>query len=106
MSEQKNQKMEWNGVPREEIDWKPTVDEELCIGCGMCVLNCGAKVYTFDKIKQKPIVSNPLKCKVGCVTCQNTCTAHALSFPSLAYIHRIIKEKRLIQYTRNKIKEI
>jgi CDP-4-dehydro-6-deoxyglucose reductase len=105
MSDQKNTKMDWNGVPREEINWNPIIDEDLCIGCGICVLNCGAKVYTFDKVKQKPIVSAPLKCKVGCVTCQNTCPGFAISFPSISYLHQIIKAKKVIQYTRNKIKE-
>ena len=25
----------WKGVPREEIDWHPDIDEEKCKGCGM-----------------------------------------------------------------------
>ncbi|NBB90128.1 MAG: hypothetical protein GVY23_02855 [Spirochaetes bacterium] len=27
----------WKGIPREEIDWNPTVDTDRCVGCGMCV---------------------------------------------------------------------
>lgn len=61
----------WHGVPREEIEWHPTVEKELCIGCGLCVLGCGANVYAFDFNENKPVVVAPLNCKVGCVTCAN-----------------------------------
>lgn len=26
----------WHGVPRESIDWHPTVNDKACIGCGTC----------------------------------------------------------------------
>ncbi len=35
----------WKGIPREEIDWHPTVDESKCTGCGMCVTSCGRNVF-------------------------------------------------------------
>jgi Fe-S-cluster-containing dehydrogenase component len=44
----------WHGIQREEIRWNPEVDEELCIGCGMCVTGCGRMVYRFDYEKKKP----------------------------------------------------
>lgn len=94
----------WHGVPRDEIDWYPTVGFELCIGCGLCVLGCGSAVYTFDFKKNKPVVVAPLKCKVGCVTCQNTCPRHAISFPPLSYLHRIIKKKSVLTASRNELR--
>ncbi|RMF00790.1 MAG: hypothetical protein D6768_11995, partial [Chloroflexi bacterium] len=33
----KNLTAPWHGIPREEIDWYPTVIAERCIGCGLCV---------------------------------------------------------------------
>lgn len=24
----------WHGIPREQINWHPIVDENTCIGCG------------------------------------------------------------------------
>ncbi len=27
----------WRGIPREQIPWYPTVDEDLCNGCGVCI---------------------------------------------------------------------
>jgi ferredoxin len=27
----------WNGIPREEVPWYPTIDPEKCTSCGICV---------------------------------------------------------------------
>jgi CDP-4-dehydro-6-deoxyglucose reductase len=93
----------WHGIPREEIDWHPEVDEELCIGCGLCVTGCGRMVYRFDYEKKKPVVFAPLNCMVACVTCFNTCPQHAISFPSVSTIHKWIKKHKLIQKTREEL---
>ena len=45
-------------------------------------------VYRFDYEKNKPVVTVPLHCMVGCVTCPQ----HAISFPPLSYVHRLIKD--------------
>ncbi|MDW4907829.1 4Fe-4S binding protein [Streptomyces sp. ADMS] len=39
-----------HGIPREDIaDWHPTVDEDVCIGCGTCVTGCSRLVYRFGR---------------------------------------------------------
>ena len=101
---EKTPKNTWHGIPREDIEWHPTIEEDLCIGCGICYLGCGAKVFDFDTIKNKPIVVNPIKCKVGCVTCANTCPVNAISFPPLTYIHKLIKDHKVIAFARNEVK--
>jgi len=72
----------WHGIPREEIPWHPTVDEDACIGCGTCVVGCSRLVYRFDFERKKAVVADPLNCMVGCRTCASTCPANAISFPS------------------------
>jgi len=94
----------WRGIPREEIEWNPTIEKELCIGCGMCILGCGANVYKFDFEENKPVVAAPLNCKVGCITCANTCPVHAISFPPLSYLHKIIKKRNVLATSRNELK--
>jgi len=32
----------------------------------------------------------------GCVTCANTCPTHAIGFPSLNYLHKIIKKGQVV----------
>jgi len=90
----------WHGINREEISWNPAVDEELCIGCGLCITGCGRMVYRFDYERNKPVVTVPLNCMVGCVTCANTCPQHAISFPPLSYVHRLIKERHLVKQAK------
>lgn len=93
----------WHGIERETIAWHPAVDEDLCIGCGLCVTGCGRMVYRFDYELKKPVVSAPLNCMVACVTCANTCPQHAISFPSLSSVHKLIKEHKLIQKAREEL---
>jgi CDP-4-dehydro-6-deoxyglucose reductase len=73
----------WHGVPREQIDWHPAVNEEVCIGCGTCVTGCSRLVYRFDYERRKAVVVDPLNCMVGCTTCANTCPTNAITFPAL-----------------------
>jgi NAD-dependent dihydropyrimidine dehydrogenase PreA subunit len=79
--EQKDKKFsEWHGIPREKINWNPVIDENKCIGCGLCVTTCGRGVYKFNFEKNKPEVVNPNNCMVACQTCSNLCPAKAISF--------------------------
>ena len=71
----------WHGIPRAEIPWFPTVDPDVCIGCGTCVVSCSRGVYRFDFDRKKAVVGDPMHCMVGCRTCASTCPAHAISFP-------------------------
>ena len=96
---------EWHGVPRKNIEWYPAIDHDLCVGCGLCVLGCGPHVYDFDFKKNKAMVVAPYRCKVGCVTCANTCPAYAISFPSLSYLHKVIKKQNVLTVSRSEIKD-
>ena len=73
----------WHGVPRDQIQWNPSIIEEACIACGTCVTGCSRLVYRFDFNRKKPVVVDPLNCMVGCTTCANTCPSHAIAFPPI-----------------------
>lgn len=70
----------WHGTPREQIPWYPTIDEDLCNGCGACLRMCktGTLVPTDDG---KARVSEPFACVVGCSSCANLCKPGAILFP-------------------------
>ena len=76
----------WHDVPREQIEWHPTVIEDACIGCGTCVTGCSRLVYRFDYERKKSVVADRLNCMVGCTTCANTCPTHAIRFPPLSSV--------------------
>jgi len=94
----------WHGVPREQIDWHPTVDEDLCIGCGLCVTGCGRAVFAYDYERGKAVVVEPLHCMVGCVTCANVCgivcPESAITFPPLERLHKLIKAKKVLVHVK------
>jgi len=79
------------------------IEPELCIGCGICVLGCGRQVFKFDYENNAPIVANALNCLVGCTTCENTCPQHAIGFPPMSYLHKIIKKRGVIQHSRREL---
>ncbi len=86
------------GIPRELIPWFPTIDEEACIGCKVCLNTCPHGVFTYDESKKKCYVANPYDCVVFCQACQMQCPEGAISFPDKEGIRNIIKGLRE-QYT-------
>ena len=86
----------WHGVPRDEINWHPSVDEDLCTGCGLCVTGCGRGVFAYDYERQKAVVVEPLHCMVGCVTCANVCLDGAITFSPLQQLHKLIRARKVL----------
>ncbi len=76
----------WEGIPREEIPWYPTIREELCDGCKVCVEFCSFGVYEHDQESNKVKVVNPFNCQVGCSVCAIKCRPKAIAFPPLAIL--------------------
>ena len=75
--------MAWlDDVPREEIDWGPTIDDAACRdGCRVCLDFCRQGVY--DLVDGRARVVRRTACIVGCSHCAGLCEAGAIAFPSL-----------------------
>ncbi|MBC6935409.1 MAG: 4Fe-4S dicluster domain-containing protein [Chloroflexi bacterium] len=95
----------WHGIPREEIHWNPAIVAERCIGCGLCVTSCGRQVYQFDYEHNVAVVANPLNCMVGCSTCATICPREAIEFPSRGYIQQIIRDRKILRESKDKLRE-
>jgi len=95
---------QWHGIPRDQIDWHPTVVAERCIGCGICATSCGKGVYAFDYEANLPVIFAPQACMVGCTTCATTCPEDALEFPSQGYVRQIIKKNKIITQAKNMLR--
>jgi NAD-dependent dihydropyrimidine dehydrogenase PreA subunit len=93
----------WHSIPREEIEWFPTVALDRCMGCGICTTSCGRNVYAFDYEKNKPVVVAPQMCMVGCTTCATTCPEDAIDFPSRGYIRQLIKKRKISRKTKDEL---
>ena len=76
----------WQGIPREDIPWYPTIREELCDGCKVCLKFCPFGVYEYIKESNKVKVANPFNCEVGCSTCALKCMPDAIVFPPLSIL--------------------
>jgi NAD-dependent dihydropyrimidine dehydrogenase PreA subunit len=83
----------WHGVPREEIPWFPTIMEELCDGCKICLNFCSFGVFEYEERSNKVIVVNPFNCQVGCSICSLKCKPKAISFPPLTILESFRKNR-------------
>ncbi len=95
----------WKGIPREEIDWYPYIDENKCTGCGMCVTSCGREVFSYDQQKKKSVVANPLFCMVGCTSCKVWCIFNAIDFPDPQYVKDLINAKKVLTMVKKQLEE-
>ncbi len=79
---------------------KPTVDEELCIGCGMCRRNCAHDAISFDNNRKAHIDHS--KC-VGCGRCIGSCNRDAVT-PANDESNDILN-KKIAEYTYAVLKD-
>ena len=83
------------GVPRNTIDWSPTIDYDKCNYCMECVKFCPHQVYEVRETEEKKlIVKNPDNCVVFCRACGKTCGLDAITFPDKGATTKKIKETR------------
>jgi len=67
--------------------WKPVIDYDKCIKCGLCWLHCPDSAYTINK-KGYPVCDGRV-CK-GCLLCLQVCPVKCIS----AQQERGTKEKK------------
>jgi len=48
------------GIPRKLIPWFPSIDDDLCSNCGLCVEACKHQTYAFTD-PEKVVVADPYK---------------------------------------------
>lgn len=83
------------GVPRDKIDWAPTIDYSKCDYCMECDKFCPHQVFeVHENAEKKLIVKNPHNCVVFCRACSKTCGPDALTFPNKTETTKRIKEIR------------
>lgn len=70
----------WEGIPREQIPWFPTVSLDLCTACGKCLEVCPKDVFAGREDGKVDVVE-PFLCIVGCCMCKSACDPQAILMP-------------------------
>ena len=70
----------WQGIPREQIPWFPTVSPDLCNGCGKCIEVCPKAVFQMNEDQVAEVI-DPFDCIVGCCFCKSACDPQAILMP-------------------------
>ena len=100
---------EWHGIDRKKIEWFPSVDENKCIGCGLCVTTCGRGVYKYDFGNKKSKVVNPYNYMVACQTCSNLCPMGAINFvkgeTTREKAQKIVKDFKVLPKIKEELKK-
>ncbi len=81
----------WSGIPRNRIQWFPTIDHNKCNSCMACIRKCKHGVYV--ERGGKPKVIAPENCIVGCTGCQAVCPQNAISHPPESYLEGLSNGK-------------
>ena len=83
-------------IPREKVNWHPTINYDACTGDRLCFDFCHNEVFLWDEDKQQPIVQNPLNCVIGCDSCAQQCPVEAITFPSKDGLRKQLREVRAL----------
>ncbi len=73
-------------IPRDQIQWYPTIDFSKCTGDQVCLQFCPHAVYRWDATANQPVVASPYNCVVACSHCVSICPPGAISFPTLEWL--------------------
>ena len=99
----------FHGVDREKIQWNPAIDEDKCIGCGICATSCGRGVYKVDFENKKSIVANPTNYMGACQTCANLCPMKAIIFAeedkTREKAQKIVSDFQLLPKTKEELEK-
>ncbi len=83
-----------SNIPRDKVNWYPTINYDACIGDRLCFDFCKNDVFLWNEDKQQPIVQNPLNCVIGCDSCAQQCPVEAITFPSKDDLRKQLRELR------------
>ena len=84
---------DYMGIPREEIPWYPTIQEDLCTGCGSCLEFCSNNVFELGDDGMMKVI-NPYNCVVGCASCEKMCPVEAITFPDQQKLVALLRKLR------------
>jgi NAD-dependent dihydropyrimidine dehydrogenase PreA subunit len=82
------------GIPRDRIQWFPTINYDACLADSACLDFCKSGVFEWDQAGARVVVAQPLNCVVGCTSCAQICPAEAITFQDKDELKRTLRELR------------
>lgn len=76
-------------LPRDKIEWYPSIDQKACKQCKICLNFCPKGVYSEEK-EGSIVVTNPYECVMLCTGCEGRCPEGAISFPDRKDFYRYV----------------
>jgi NAD-dependent dihydropyrimidine dehydrogenase PreA subunit len=76
-------------VPRNQIEWYPTIDYQKCQSCQVCLEFCPKGVFTRDD-EGRVVVAHPYECVMLCSGCEIKCPQGAISFPDRKEFYKYV----------------
>ena len=86
-------------IPRDKVDWYPTIDHDACINDRACLDFCKNEVFTWSEAESRVEVEHPLNCVLGCTSCAQICPVEAILFPDPAELKRTLRRLRAVAVT-------
>ncbi len=74
--------MHGSRIPKDRIQWFPTIDYGTCLADQVCVDFCKSGVFEWDESAGQVLVVARLNCVVGCSKCAEICPSRSIHFPS------------------------
>lgn len=81
-------------IPRELVNWHPTINYQACTGDRVCIEFCKNDVFVWDEGSEHPSVQGPLNCVIGCDSCAQICPVGAITFPSKDELRATLRRLR------------
>jgi NAD-dependent dihydropyrimidine dehydrogenase PreA subunit len=69
-------------IPREKVNWQPTINYDARVGDRLCSNFCRNDVFPWEQDSGQPTVKNPLNCVIGRDRCARQRPVEAITFPS------------------------
>jgi NAD-dependent dihydropyrimidine dehydrogenase PreA subunit len=76
-------------LPRDEIEWYPSIDQKACKQCKSCLNFCPTGVYS-EESDGSVVVIHPYECVILCTGCEGRCLEGAISFPDRNDFYRYV----------------
>ncbi len=83
------------GKAEQHCSGKPSIIEENCRGCRLCLKNCANNGLSFDPVRKKMTVTD--NC-VGCANCLGACNFDAITFEDYSANEKL--SRRMAEYAK------